>query len=334
MRRTRLGALIALPLTATLVAACSQPAGSSDSGELSIATGSTSGVYYPIGGAIAEIVNSEVDETSSSAEATGASVENLRMIDSGQADLAIVQADAAFQSVNAEGPFADEPVEARVLAVLYPNVYHSVSLQSIHKKKGLDCFSDVEGSRFSVGPPGSGNELATDLVFESLGLSFEDIKVQRLAYAETATALRDGKLDAGSWVVGAGHGSLRELEATDPLHLIPLCDDEQQRITEEHPFYIPHTIPGGTYASVPDDVDTLALWNVLVVGPDFPEEKAYEITQALYDNVDRVASVYQPITETLSVDTLVGESPIPLHPGAVRYAEEQGTDVPAELRGE
>lgn len=318
-----------------VLAACSQPA-EQDSGDdgalsrISIATGTTAGVYFPVGGAIAEIISQEVEGVSASVEATGASVENVRLVDAGDSEVAIAQGDVVYQAHRGEGEF-DRAIDLRVLMVLYPNVYHAVSLQSIHDGLELDCFSDVQGSRFSVGAPGSGNEVATRLVFESLGMSFDDVDVQRYAYAETARALREGQLDAGSWVVGEGHATLRELEATEPIHLIPMCEEEVAAVTAEHPFYTQHTITGGTYSTVEEDVETIALWNVVVVDADFPEDLGYEIVSAVYDNVETITQVYEPGEPYFVIDTLVN-SPTPLHPGAVRYADEAGFDVPAELR--
>lgn len=328
----------------TLLAACEQPAeqtgggggdgaGGDSPSSISIATGTTSGVFYPIGGAMAEIINNNVEGVSASSEATGASVENVRLLEGGQSDVIISQGDVVYQAVNGEGDeFAEGAVDMQVLMVLYPNVYHAVSLQSINERLGLECFSDVAGHRFSVGAAGSGNELATNLVFEAVGLSpADDINRQRLDYAETATALRDGNLDAGSWVVGEGHGTLLELEATDPIHLIPICADEQQKVIDKYPFYTAHTISADTYSTLEGDVETIALWNVVAVSPDLSEEAGYELAKALYDNVDFINKVYEPGAQYLTFDTLAN-SPAPLHPGLIKYAEEQGATIPDELR--
>ncbi|WP_205325438.1 TAXI family TRAP transporter solute-binding subunit [Glycomyces sp. YM15] len=338
MKRARTAAMLAAGTSTVLavaLAGCSQPAESDAAAEheissLSIATGTTSGVYYPVGGAMAEIISDHVDGVTATAEATGGSLENLRLLESGDSEVAIAQGDVVYQAVNGEGAF-DAPIDLRVLMVLYPNVYHGVSLQSIDESLGLDCFADIEGTRFSVGAPGSGNEVATDLVFDALGMSFDDVDVQRYAYAETAEALRADQIDAGSWVVGEGHGSLRELEATAPIHLIPMCPDEVDAVTEQYPFYTPHTIAGGTYASVPDDVDTIALWNVLVVDADFPDDLAYELVEAMYGQVAMIDQVYEPGAPYFVPDSFAN-SPVPLHPGAVRYIEEQGLAVPDHLQ--
>lgn len=333
------GALIA-GLSVTLAAACSQPAEQDGGGEgksglpssLSIATGTTGGTYYPVGGAMAELIGQHVEGTNASAESTGASVENVRLLESGESDLALIQGDVGYQAVNAEGDFSDGAVNVQTLMVLYPNVYHAVSLQSIHDELGLDCFRDVEGHTFSVGAPGSGNEVATNLVFEALGLTpGEDFERQRYAYTETARALREGQIDAGSWVVGEGNSTLLELESTDPIHLIEICPDERKAVIEQYPFYTEHTISQDIYSTVNEDVETIALWNLLAVSSEMSEEAGYQLAKAMYENVDMVAQVYEPGAEYLTLDTLQN-SPVPLHPGLIRYAEEEGVEIPDELR--
>lgn len=339
MRRHRtvptLAAAGALALT---LAACSQPAerkstdGDGTLSQLSIATGTTAGVYFPLGGAMAEIVNKHVTGVTATAEATGASVENVNNLKSGVSQVAIVQANVAYQAVHGEGKFEGGPVDdLRVLMVAYPNVYHTVTLGSINKEKNFECFSDVQGSRFSVGAPGSGNEVSTKQVFGALGLPFDDSKVLRYSYSETATALREGQLDAGSWVVGEGHGSLKELEATNPIHLVPLCDDEVAKVTEKYPYYSPHTIKGNVYSTVKEDVNTVALWNLVLVKKDFPEDLAYTMVKALYDNSDMLSAVYKP-GQPHFVPATYTNAPIPVHPGAAKLASEAGVDLPAEAR--
>lgn len=335
-RGARLSAALAAPLTLVLLASCTQPSEQVDAEDLdrlSIATGTTAGAYFPVGGAIGEIIGNEVEDVDASTEATAASVENLRLIDQGESEIGIVQGDAAYQALHGEGEdFEDDPLDVQALTVLYPNVYQAVSLESIHDDLELDCFSDVEGHRFSLGAPGSGNELATNLVFDGLDMDVDsDIDAQHLAYAETADALREGQLDAGSWVIGEGHASLNELEATDPIHLIEMCADERDEIIADHPFYDEHTIEGGTYETVEDDVETMALWNVLVVSADFPAELAEEIVDAMYANIEDVTAVYEPGEPYFEAETML-ESPIPLHEGTINYAEANDMDVPEDLR--
>lgn len=316
---------IALTLTLALAVAA-LPAAAEGVTRLSIATGTTGGVYYPVGGAMAQIWNQHVPGVEAVAEATGASVENLRLIERGESQVALVQGDVAYNAYYGQEQFQGRPIAVRTLIVMYPNVYHAVSLKSIAERLNFRRFSDIRGHRYSVGPPGSGNEVTTRQIFDALGMTYNDIRVQRLSYAETARALREGRLDAGSWQVGLGNATLVELDTTHPIFIIPIAGEERQKIIERYPYYYPFTIPAGTYPSVREPVQTIALWNVVVVPANMSEEMAYRLARAIYENVDGIARVYPPGAPYFTLDNLKN-SPIPLHPGVVRYAREKGVDV-------
>lgn len=342
MRRSTLS-LVAIPASVLMLAACSQPAeqaaedielgGGEVQNNLSIVTGGTTGVYYPIGGALRGIIGDNLEGQSASVEATGASVENIRLLGSGESHLAIVQGDAADQGFTGTGDFEGDPVETYSLAVLYPNVFHAVTLQSIAEREGFECFSDVIGTRYSVGDIGSGNEATTNQVFDSLEIGPSEVEIQQLGYAETANALTNNQLDAGSWVVGEGHSGITELGTTEDIALIEMCDDERDMIVSGYGGYTEHVVPGGTYPGIEDDVSTIAVWNALVVPGTFNEDQAYEITKAMFEHIDQVIGVYAPGEEYLVPET-IENSPVPVHPGAIRFYEEQGVDIPAELRPE
>ncbi|WP_159943915.1 MULTISPECIES: TAXI family TRAP transporter solute-binding subunit [unclassified Nocardiopsis] len=334
--------LAAVPLSALLLAGCAQPAesgGGEEAGigggpvqnQLSIVTGGTAGVYYPIGGALSTIIGDNLEGQTGSVEATGASVENLRLLGSGSGHLAIVQGDAADQAATGTADFEGAPIQTYALAVLYPNVFHAVTLDSIAEDKGFECFSDVVGTRYSVGDVGSGNEATTRQVFESLEIASTEIELDQLGYAETASALQNNQLDAGSWVVGEGHAGITELGTTDDVALIPLCDDERAAVVNGYGGYTEHVIEAGTYPGVDEDVPTIAVWNALVVPGEFNEDQAYDITAAMFEHVNTIVDVYAPAEEYLVPETIVN-SPVPVHPGALRFYEEQGVEIPEDLR--
>jgi TRAP transporter TAXI family solute receptor len=343
MRRSKLS-LAAIPASLLLLTACGeQPAdqaaddiglgGGEVENNLSIVTGGTTGVYYPIGGALRAIIGDNLEGQSASVEATGASVENIRLLGSGDSHLAIVQGDAADQGFTGTADFEGEPIETYSLAVLYPNVFHAVTLQSIAESQGFECFSDVVGNRYSVGDIGSGNEATTNQVFESLEIASTEVELQQLGYAETANALTNNQLDAGSWVVGEGHSGITELGTTEDIALIEMCDEERDVVVSGYGGYTDHVIPGGTYPGIDDDVSTIAVWNALVVPGTFNEDQAYEITKAMFEHIDEVVGVYAPGEQYLVPET-IENSPVPVHPGAVRFYEEQGIDIPEDLRPE
>ncbi|MFS8498845.1 MAG: TAXI family TRAP transporter solute-binding subunit, partial [Micromonosporaceae bacterium] len=298
---------------------------------IAIASGPTSGVFHPVGTAMAEILDGRVAGLPATARATTTPAESVRLVGSGDSEIAIASADVVHQAVRGEGEFSG-PTDLRVLMLLHPEVYHAVTLRAINEDLELDCLTDVRGTRFSVGASGSAEETSTGLVFDALGMSFDDVQAQRSGPEDTAAALREGSVDAGAWMVPEGDGTLRDLEETDPIHLIHLCSAELTQVTEAYPWYAPHVIRAGTYDTVEQDTPTVALWHLVVVRSDFPEEVAYEITKALYGGVEQITEVYELGEPYLVADTLA-RSPLPLHPGAVRYAEEAGVEVRDELRG-
>ncbi|MFV2196570.1 TAXI family TRAP transporter solute-binding subunit [Nocardiopsis sp. LOL_012] len=338
-RATRI--LVALPAGALMFAGCAQPAEQSIEEEaglgagavreqLSIVTGGTTGVYFQVGGVLANTITDGVEGQSGSAETTGASVENLRLLGSGEADIAIAQGDAVSEAFEGRNDFEGRAVQSYALAVLYPNVFHAVSLEGNAVELGLECFSDIVDTRYSVGAVGSGNEATTTNVFSALEISTSDIEIQQLGYADTDSALRNDQLDAGSWVVGEGHAGLSELATTEDVHLIPMCDEEVSVITAATNSYTEHTIPGGTYPGVEGDVQTIAVWNLMVVSGDFNEQQAYDITSAMFDNIDDFVAAYAPGEEYMVPETILN-SPVPVHPGAARFYEEQGVELPEDL---
>ncbi|BAS25887.1 TAXI family TRAP transporter solute-binding subunit [Limnochorda pilosa] len=322
----RVGTVLAIAFALTFAIAPDAASAQGQVTRISIATGTTGGVYYPFGGALAEIWNRAVPGVEAVAEATGASAQNLRQIAAGQSQVAIAQGDVVYNAAHGEGQFEGRPIETRALMVIYPNVYHSVSLKSIAQRLGLTRIADVKGHRYSVGPPGSGNEVTTSQIFQALGMTYDDIKVQRLSYAETARALREGRLDAGSWFVGLGNATLQELDATNPVALLSIAAEDQAKVLEAFPYYTAFTIPGGTYPSVKEDVETIAVWNIIVVPADLPDDLAYQLAKAAYENVDYLAKVYPPGAPYVTLENLA-KSPVPVHPGVLRYLQEQGVEL-------
>ncbi|SES36184.1 hypothetical protein SAMN04490244_11277 [Tranquillimonas rosea] len=296
--------------------------------DLSIATGGTGGTYYPYGGGLAELIGQHVEGASATAEVTGASVENMALIAQQQSDLAIGLADTVYAAVNGTvDPFTDRPVDARALASIYPNAVHIVTLAD----SGIESLSDLSGKRVSVGAPGSGTEVNAEQVLTANGITYDDIDEQRLNFNETADALRDGDIDAGFWSVGPPTSSIINLAATRDISIVPLTEEEIAAATEKEPVFAAYEISGGLYEGIDEPVQTISIPNVLVVNAAMDEELAYQITKAMFDHVDELIAVHPAANDT-TVEFSLGSTPIPLHPGAIRYYEEAGAEVPDDLR--
>lgn len=313
--------------TAALVAmSLAAPAVAQD--QLSIATGGTGGTYFPVGGGLAEIVNNHVEGYSATAEVTGASVENMGLIATGDADLAIALADTVAQAYNGTGRFEGQQLPmVRALASLYANMVHIVALES----SGITSLEGLRGMRVSVGAPGSGTEVNAAAILEANGITYDDIEEQRLNFNETADALANGDIDAGFWSVGAPTSSILNLATTQDIVIIAMTEAELEAAMGAHATFATTTLPGGSYNGVDDDTPVLGIPNVLTVSSEMSDDLAYALTQAMFENIAELQAVHPAANET-TIPFTMGATPIPLHPGALRYYDEVGADVPDALR--
>ncbi|WP_386082336.1 TAXI family TRAP transporter solute-binding subunit [Vreelandella sp. F11] len=296
--------------------------------QLSIATGGTGGVYYPIGGGFAEMINNHIEGAQATAEVTGASVENMGLIMRGDADLALALADTVYQAYNGTDDFEGRQVEnIRALASVYPNAVQLVTLA----ESDIETIADLAGKRVSVGAPGSGTELNARALLEANGISYEDFTPQRLNFNETADAIRDGDIDAGFWSVGPPTSSILNLAATRDIRLISLSDEEVANAQAEEEVFAPYELAAGMYDGMDEAVQTIGIPNVLVVNSEMDEELAYQLTQLLFENTDELIAVHPAANDT-TVKFTMDSTPVPLHPGALRYFEEVGAEIPDRLR--
>jgi len=296
--------------------------------QLSIATGGTGGVYYPMGGGLAEVINRHIDGYSATAEVTGASVENMGLIATGDADLAIGLADTVYQAQSGTGRFEGQPLSMiRGIASLYANMVQIVTLAD----SGITSIADLKGKRVSIGAPGSGTEVNANAILGAVGISYDDMDEQRLNFNETADALANGDIDAGFWSVGAPTSSILNLATTNSIVMIELSDDEIAAARAAEPLFAATSLPGGLYQGVDNAVNVLGVPNVLVASADMSDDLAYAITKAMFENIAELQAVHPAANQT-TVEFTMDATPIPLHPGAIRYYEEIGVAIPDRLR--
>jgi TRAP transporter TAXI family solute receptor len=288
---------------------------------ISIATGGTGGVYYPYGGALANLISEHVDDVEATAEVTSASVDNMLLIESGDAELAFVLGDTAFDAVEGNDPF-ETAVPAMALATLYDNFTHIVTTDDA----GINTVADLRDKTVSTGAAGSGTEVIANRVLAAAGLNpDEDIQREQLGAAESAAAIKDGKIDAYFWSGGLPTASVTDLGATPnvSLKLIDHVDLVDEMQGEHGAFYNAATIPAGTYPGQDEELSVIVVPNVLVVSEDFDEALAYNILSAMFEQRDALIAAH-PEAENLTLENATQVSPIPYHPGAIRYYEEQG----------
>ena len=296
--------------------------------QLSIATGGTGGAYFPIGGGLAELISQKLDGYGAVAEVTGASVENMALIHSEGADFAIALGDTVHQAYTGTGDFEGRQVNTLALAAVYPNAVQMV----VPAESDIQSLEDLRGRRVSVGAPGSGTEINARAILESNGIEYSDLgAVQRLNFNETADALRDGDIEAGIWSVGPPTGSIISLAASRAIRLIPLTEEEIANAREVEPIFAPYTLADGIYDGVEGETASVGIPNALVVHGEMEDDLAYEVTKLIFEEIDYLRSIH-PATNDTTVEFSLTSSPIPLHPGAIRYYEEIGAEVPDHLR--
>jgi hypothetical protein len=305
-----------------LSASCSN-SGQSNARFLSIATGGTGGVYYPYGGGLAKVLNENLPQVRATAEVTAASVDNLKLIRDGRADIAFVLADTLADAIAGRGAFEGRPVPAVSLAVLYSNYTHIVTTAS----SGVAAVGDLRGKTISTGSAGSGTEVIAIRLLRSAGLDPDrDVTRQALGATESAGALKDGKLAAFFFSGGLPTAAVQDL-AYSPgitLRLIPSGDLLSALRRDYGELYFPLTIPAGAYRGVDGAIAVVGVANVLVVNRSMPDDLARNITRVLFEKRSELAAIH-PEAAQLSPERGAAGSPAPYHPGALKYYADQKT---------
>ncbi|WP_419947950.1 TAXI family TRAP transporter solute-binding subunit [Candidatus Palauibacter sp.] len=283
---------------------------------LSIATGNTNGLYYPLGGGLASIWSRHVDGVNMKAETTAGSVTNLIQVAKGESEVGFTQADALAAALAGTGRFP-EPMPLLSIGKLYPNIVHLVTIRST----GITSVHDLRRRRVSVGPPGSGNAVTAWNVLEAMGIGEDDFTVRQLNYAQMSNGLKDGTLDAGFIAGGVGMPAVVEIGVSRDMVLVPFTEEEIATIVRAEPAYSGFVMPPGVYRGVDEPVLTPTLWNLLVVEGSMDDGLAYDLTRTMIErraDLENISSVASFITPASARD--VGD--FPLHPGARRYYDE------------
>ncbi|MBM3582020.1 MAG: TAXI family TRAP transporter solute-binding subunit [Alphaproteobacteria bacterium] len=292
---------------------------------LSIATGGTGGVYYPMGGGLANVLSKYVPGWQATAEVTGGSVANLQLIGAKKAEIAFSMVDAGLDALKGEDKFKDKPVEIRTLMVLYPNRMHVVSIEGT----GVKTMKDLKGKRVSTGSPGSATEVMAFRVIEAAGLDKDkDMKRERLGVAESVNAIKDKKIDAFFWVGGLPTAAVADLGATPgvKIQMIDHADTVPAMNKKYGNLYAPDTIAKNVYGGMEKDNQVATVWNVLIAHKDMSDQDAYTIVKTIFDRKADMVAVHKE-AESFDVKNQPGRSPIPFHPGAKKYFAEKGVKL-------
>lgn len=282
-------------------------------------TGGTAGTYYPYGGAIANVWSRSEIGVDVTVESSGASVENIRLLNDKKADLALVQNDIADYALNGTEMFQDK-VQVAGIAILYPELIQVVA----RTDAGINSLQDLRGKRVGVGAPGSGNEANARQILESIGLSYRDLgQAAHQSYAEMAGAMKDRRLDAMFVTAGAPNSAIQDIASSQSIKLLPITGNEAQGIKSKYKFFADASIPAGTYQGQDGAVQTIAVQATLVARPDLEENVVYWLTRTLFEKQQELAQAHAKGRELQRGQALAGMS-IPLHPGAAHYYNEVG----------
>jgi uncharacterized protein len=290
---------------------------------IAIGTGGTGGVYYPLGGAIANVLSKHLPGVQATAEVTGGSVDNLKLIGSGQSEIGFSMADAALDALKGEDKFKGGKVPLQTLMVLYPNRMHVVTVDGT----GIDKMSDLKGKRVSTGSPGGATEVMAFRVIEAAGLDRDkDMKRERLGVAESVNAIKDRKIDAFFWVGGIPTAAVTDLAASPgiKMKLLDHGDLVDKMNAKYGKLYSAGTIAPGAYPNTDKPNQIVDVWNILVTGDRMTDDAAYAIVKTLVEKKAELVAVHKE-AESFSLENQVQErSPIPFHPGALKYFKEKG----------
>jgi len=297
-------------------------------GIIHIGTGSPNAIYYPYGVGVAEIWSKRVPEIRAVAEATGASKDNIALINAAKSHCGAVRGDLAYQAYRGTGRFRGRRQKIRAMFVMYPDVYHVVTVRAA----GIKSLDDLLGRTVSVGAKGSGTELMSGLILKKgLDIGYTGFDMRRLSFTESARALQEKRIDAGVWAVASPTASLMRLSVLTDVKFISFNREEMDQITNRLPFYSQHTLTSGVYRGQNQPVVTPAVWNLFVCHTDLDTDLVYKMVKATYAGYKHLVRMSPFAKETTPKNTL-RYSAIALHPGAIRYFKERGLVIPSRLK--
>jgi len=312
----RNGLCCALVAATALAAPLAAAAGSF----VNVLTGGTSGVYYPLGVALANVIGKAMPSLKTSVQATKASVENLNLLQAGRGEIAFTLGDSLSDAWKGseEAGFKTPLKKLRGIAAIYPNYIQIVA----RADSGIKTLADLKGKNVSVGAPKSGTELNARTIFTAAGLTYKDFgKVEYLPFGESVELMKNRQLDATLQSAGLGASSLRDLATSVDIVVVPI-PAEVIRKTHD-PAYLPATIPANTYRGQTGEVHTAAVQNFLVTREEVSIDIVYGMTKALWTNLDQLVAAHSA-AKAIDLKHALDGMPLPLHPGAEKYYKEVG----------
>ena len=290
--------------------------------KMTMGTGGTAGTYYGYGGVLGQYITNKAG-INVTVVSTDGSKANIQGIDAGNYQLGTVQSDVMAYAWEGTRAFQEEgKIDTfRTVAGLYAE-----AVQLVTMKSDIKTVADLKGKSVSIGAPGSGVYFNAIDVLSAAGLTENDIKAQYQSFADSADALKDGKIDAAFIVAGAPTPAITELFTTNEAYLVPIDGEIAERIMADGPFYTVYTVPAGTYNGQTEDVKTVTVKATLIVNADASEDDVYKLTAAIFDNIDAIKAENGKGAE-LSLENATEGMTVPFHAGAAKYFSEKGINV-------
>jgi TRAP transporter TAXI family solute receptor len=286
---------------------------------LVLATGGTAGTYYPFGGAMAKIWNSKIKDMNVTAQTSGASGENVRLINKKEVELALVQSDTLDFAFNAKEAFKEPLKGMSAVAVLYPEIVQVV----VAAASPIKSFADLKGKKVGVGAPGSGTEANFRQLLDAYGMKKEDVNAQYLSFSESAEAFKDKHIEAFIVTAGIPNAGIMDVSTQNEIRILDIPNDMAAKLTQKYPFLAAVKVPANTYKGQTADVSTVAVNAVLIAGSQLKDDMVYNLTKALFENQAELAAAHAKGKELNAQYAVKGVS-IPFHPGAEKYFKEKG----------
>lgn len=286
---------------------------------MSIVTGSTGGTYYPIGEAIANLVNKYVSEVTIIVETGNASVANCNLIGRHETEMAFAQNDVANWAYEGKYLFKKPITNIRAIASLYPEMIHLVALKSSQ----IEAIYDLKGKRVAVGKPGSGTEIDVRLILKEAGLSYKDMVVSYVGSGTAAQRMKDGQIDAFFYTVGCPARAIIDVATARDVVIVPFSDEFIRRVRKKYPWFTKSVIPAGTYRNQRMDVPTLSVMAMWIADSRVPADLIYKVVRGAFDHISEIYNVH-PKAKLITLDSALDGVSVPLHEGAKKYYRQKG----------
>ncbi|WP_404427393.1 TAXI family TRAP transporter solute-binding subunit [Ureibacillus chungkukjangi] len=283
-------------------------------------TGTTTGVFYSLGAGLSTLWTKEMGKRVAS-QASNGSVENLKLMSKGEANIAFTTVNIAYEAYNGEGTFKEKPYkEVRILGNLYPNVSHIVAVND----GKIQSIEDLKGKSFVYGAAGSSTEMESKLVLEAHGIAADEVKGNYVGFTEATDLMRNGQVHAVNIYSGVPAAATTELISTLDTKVLNFSPEAIKKMTEEYPWNFEYVIEANTYDKQPEPIITVGQYSTIVIDESVSEEAAYELTKLLWENVKELEKSFSIAKQFDPKKAIEGTAGVPLHPGAEKYYKEIG----------